>query len=247
MCFHISNTKKNPRKLEDRFDATFEDSNLYQPYYHFNGWELKNLYIITQDDPETIQLAKWGVLPSNYDLSNRTDFLKNTNTLNATKERLFESPLYSQFIDWQRCLIVADGFFEPHNASYYKGKIPYYFKRPDHSLFAFAGIYNEVENEGKLTNTASVITTEANPFFKEIHNSPNKRGSYRMPLILDKKDEYDWLYLKNEKSDINQLLNTISSEKLVAYSVSNNVFKNNIDSNTASILDEVEYRPNTLF
>lgn len=247
MCFHISNTKKSPRKLEDRFNATFENSNSYQPYYHFNGWELKNLYIVTQDDPETIQLAKWGVLPTNYDISKRTDFLKNTNTLNATKERLFESPLFNQFIDWQRCLIIADGFFEPHTATYYKGKIPYYFKRQDHSLFAFAGIYNEIENEGESINTASLITTEANSFFKEIHNSPNTKGSYRMPLILNKQDEYDWLNMKNDHSKINQLLNSFSNEKFDAYSVSNDVFKNKVDSNNGSILNEVVYRPNTLF
>lgn len=176
MCYHISNTKPKAKELEDRFEATFEFPEIYEPYYHFNGWETKNLYIIRQDDPETIDVASWGLLPSYYDLSERSSFLKRTNTLNATKERLFESQLFSQFIEWQRCLIIADGLYEPHKNPEVKGSIPYYFKKQNHGLFAFAGVYSVIDDGHTPLYSASIITTEANPMFKEIHNSPNSKG-----------------------------------------------------------------------
>ncbi|CAM1355825.1 SOS response-associated peptidase [Tenacibaculum halocynthiae] len=240
MCYHISNTKKVPRKLEDRFNATFEYPEAYESYYHFNGWETKNLYIIRQEDPETIDFASWGLLPSYYDLSKRSEFLRKTNTLNATRERLFESQLYSQFINWQRCLIIADGLYEPHKDPGVKGSIPYYFQMENHQLFAFAGVYSVIDDGINPLYSASLITTEANPLFKKIHNSPNSKGSYRMPLILDQSDEYEWLHCDDNQDTIKTLLHTFTKNEIEAFSVSQDIFKR-VDSNRSDILQPVSY------
>jgi putative SOS response-associated peptidase YedK len=248
MCFHLSNTKKKPKELEDRFKATFEYPEVYEPYYHFNGWETKNLYIIRQEDPETIDFASWGLLPTNYDISKRKKFLIKTNTLNATRERLFESNLYSQFIDWQRCLIIADGLYEPHKVVGSKGSFPHYFKNSDSSLFAFAGIYSVIDDGDTPLYSASLITTEANSLFKEIHNSPNKLGSYRMPLILDESDEYEWLNCNNDRDTVNTLLHTFTKKEMINYPVSKDLYKNNVNTNRERIIERVDYNElNTLF
>ena len=126
MCYHISLTKPQ-KEIEDTFDAQYNIPFAYEPYYHFNGWEKKHLSIIKQNDETLIDLSLWGVLPTNFDLSERNKFLAKTNTLNATAERLYSSHLFSQFITWQKCLIIADGFFEPHTTPQ-KEKIPHYFK-----------------------------------------------------------------------------------------------------------------------
>mgnify|MGYP001495939265 CR=1 FL=1 len=109
MCVHTSLTK-SAEAIEQKTKKEFTTPQLFQPYFHFNGWETKNLAITTQEVPTSIHLAKWGVLPTNYDITYRAEFLATTNTLNATKERLFTSDLYSQFIEKQRCIIYADGF-----------------------------------------------------------------------------------------------------------------------------------------
>lgn len=248
MCFHLSNTKKKAEELEDRFESYFERPHAYEPYFHFNGWETKNLYIITQEDPDTIVYSSWGLLPTLFDPHNRIDFLKKTNTLNATRERLFESNLYSQFINHQKCLIIADGLYEPHKVAGVKGSFPYYFKKEDHSLFAFAGVYSVIDDHPQCPMySASIITTEANDLFKDIHNSPNKLGSYRMPLILDPSDEYDWLWATKD-DDIKVLLHTFTKENIEAHSVSKDVFSNKIDSNREDITNQVYYPElNTLF
>ena len=54
-------------------------------------------------------------MPENYNIYQRTGFLKKTNTLNARAEGLFDSPLFKTPSFESRCLIIADGFFEPHS------------------------------------------------------------------------------------------------------------------------------------
>lgn len=240
MCYHISVTKKHRKSLEERFDAMFDTPESYEPYFHFNGWESKNLYIVKQEDPETIVTAKWGVLPAAHDISKRSDFLKKRNTLNATRERLFESPLFSQLIGWQRCLVIADGLFEPHKNQDIKGSIPYYFSLQERALFAFAGLFSEHRSEAGLQTAASIITTEANDLFKRIHNTPNTLGSYRMPLVLNKEDEYEWLACRNNGSTIAKILDTAPQQQFHAYPVSQDIFKRK-DSNHDGILARVSY------
>ncbi|WP_282073959.1 SOS response-associated peptidase [Polaribacter atrinae] len=240
MCYHISLLKKQ-NTIEAKMKAIYKATLPYQPYYHFNGWEKKHLSIIKQNDLDTIDFASWGVLPTNYNLTDRTAFLAKTNTLNATKERLFSSTLYQQFIIGQKCIILADGFFEPH-ASTMGEKIPFYFKEKSHNLIAFAGIYSEIAQKGKEPNySASIITTEANAYFKEIHNKPNVNGSYRMPLILDPSNYKDWLTL-DTKGDINGVLETFTQQEIISYPVSKKLFSNKIDTNVPGILDRVEFQ-----
>jgi putative SOS response-associated peptidase YedK len=68
----------------------------------------------------------------------------------------------------------------------------------DRELFTFAGIYTS-DSEGSYYT--SIITIDANPFFAEIHNQKK-----RMPLVLDKKYESDWLEEGQSEKIIKDLL-----------------------------------------
>ena len=238
MCFHISLTKSKD-DIEIKSKMIFNDPNSFESYYHFNAWENKKLVIAKQDDPELLELSTWGLLPTAYDINKRKDFLIKTNTLNATKERLFESNLYSQFIQWQKCLIFADGLFEPHTVPGEQKKVPYYFNEKNHELIAFGGVYSVIHDNSDIPiYSASIITTEANPMFKEIHNKPNKLGSYRMPLIIDPSNYWEWLHASN-KNNISDLLNTFTKQELITYPVSKDLFSNKINTNRESIIKDV--------
>ena len=153
---------------------------------------------------------------------------------------MFESDLYSQFIKGQRCIIYADGFFEPHEAAGVQKKIPYFFKEKNHELFAFAGIYSKVIENTTTTYAASIITTEANDFFKAIHNKPNALGSYRMPLILDPSAYETWLKATST-AEVKAVLDSFTQQELVSYAVSTDVFSNKKTSNIPSILEKVPF------
>lgn len=243
MCFHTSQTKK-AIQLESRFDATFVYPELYEPYYHFNGWDTKSLYIITQDDPYLIKVAYWGLMPKNVDISERKNHLMRWNTLNARSEAVLESNLFREPTLNNRCLILVDGFFEPHE---FQGKkYPYYIRYKNKEAFAFAGIYNHMEDD---IYTASILTTTANPYFESVHNSKNKQGQYRMPIVLDTKKEMDWINpdLK-EGGIIEQMMFSFTQQEFEDFPVSRDLFSNKIDSDRPSIIEEFHYpEMNTLF
>jgi putative SOS response-associated peptidase YedK len=236
MCYHISNTK-SARKLEDFFDARFEDKSVYEPNYHLNGFDNKNVYIIPQEKDHRIGSAKWGLLPEN--IENSESFKKRFNTLNAKSETLFTSNLWKEPVTNRRCLILADGFFESKHVN--NNKYPHYIRLKNQDPFAFAGVYNYHQNG---VFSCSIITKQANPFMAEIHNSKK-----RMPLILDKSFEKEWLKPTLSKNSIIEIIETsFMTKELEAYAVSKNVTNSRLISNTIDILKPYYYPElNTLF
>jgi len=240
MCFESSLLKKK-RLIEEFFKANFTPSYYYEPYYHVSGFNYPELQIIKMDDPYTIHPATWGLIPS-WGEKDITSFRKKYNTLNAKSETLLTSIMYQESAREQRCLIIADGFFEPHhinNISY-----PYYCFIPSENfkdgkdLFAYAGIYSEIDGGNY---SCSILTTEANDFFSEIHNKKK-----RMPLIIDDSFTKDWLQPDLNDDHIDELMKTcFTNKKFDAYAVSRNLYKRGINHNHPGILTKVER--NSLF
>lgn len=213
MCFTKSNTK-SAEENERRFKASFIAQEVYQPYYARSGYSTDYLYIIKQNESEMIQPAYWGLLPENITIDKRQEYLSKYRTYNARVDKILNNQnRASNFIKSQRCIILADGIFEPH----YRSDIsyPHYIKHHDHILFALAGVYTELD-DGLYTTT--IITREANPYFTEIHNK-KKQGTFRMPLILNQEDESNWLSNDLKTCDINELLNSFTTKKFVDYPV----------------------------
>ncbi|WP_053971140.1 SOS response-associated peptidase [Mangrovimonas sp. ST2L15] len=242
MCYHISLTKTK-EEIKERFYVFPEALDVYKPFFHRNGFEKEYIYIIKDIEPYNFTPAYWGMLPENFEIFQRDDFLRKTNTLNARAMHLFESPLFRKPLEYNRCLIIADGFFEPHQFN--GNNYPHYIRCKDRSLFSFAGIYTELDDD---IYTVSLITTVANDFFKEIHNKKNKHGEYRMPLILDEKDEIDWLDPDLPFQEVMELLFSFTNKDFEAYTVSKDVMNSRVMSNRKDVLEPVVYPElNTLF
>src|SRR5690606_11727426 len=137
----------------------------------------------------------------------------------------------------KRCLILADGFFEPHKQG--KISIPYYCYIPTmeykegRDLFCFAGIYSEI---GSDLYICSIITTVANNFFSEVHNVKK-----RMPLVLDEGLKDEWLNDGLKQNQVEELMqNGFTSKEFKAHPVSRDLYKRNTDTNNPGILKEVD-------
>ncbi|RNC88381.1 MAG: SOS response-associated peptidase [Winogradskyella sp.] len=243
MCYSTALRKqreKIEKKLRDSIAAKFHPSVEYTPYYHLNGFTHGNLQIIKMNEPNVIYNASWGLVPD-WAIHNPEGFRKKSNTLNARGESIYEKPSFRESAEEKRCLILADGFFEPHHEN---GKaIPYFCYQPTHEdktgqLFLFAGLYNEIDE----TNfTATILTTNANEFFAEVHN---KRK--RMPLVLDEHYYEDWLDNGLSEPEINEIIATgMSSKPFKAHAVSRDFYKKGIDTNKPYIIEEVQ--KDTLF
>lgn len=183
----------------------------------------------------------WGLVPS-FALKNIPKYYKDYNTLNARSENIFTSRTYKGAIRDRRCLIIADGFFEPHhrdNVSY-----PHFCHLKDDSLFAFAGIYSEIDDG---VYSCSILTTAANDFFAEIHNVKK-----RMPLVLNDQFEEEWLRNDLTEPNIKELMRVgFTTDEFEAYPVSKDLYKKKEPKDVPWAVSKVEYPElggqNTLF
>lgn len=125
-------------------------------------------------------------------------------TLNGRIETLNTVKSYRNYVQ-NRCLIIADGFYEWRDAGLNRDgekgrvkskKFKYLITLPDKSLFAFAGIYSP-------NGTFTLLTTEANSLMAEIHNTRQ-----RMPVILTPEQEEMWL----DNTDIKNFSKPFESE-----------------------------------
>lgn len=124
---------------------------------------------------------RWGLVPSWADelsIGNRM--------INARGETVDSKPSFRRAFASRRCLIPADGYYEWKKQA--DGKQPYLIERPDHGVFAMAGLWEEnskVTADGTPIRTCTVITTSANQVTGDVHD--------RMPVILDFADHETWL------------------------------------------------------
>jgi putative SOS response-associated peptidase YedK len=104
--------------------------------------------------------------------------------INARGETVAEKPAFRKAFKHQRCLVLADGFYEWKREG--KTKQPYYYIRfKDQRLFAFAGLWERWENQEPALETCALITTGPNALMEPIHN--------RMPVILPESAYSSWL------------------------------------------------------
>lgn len=242
MCYETSLTKTKKQVQEHLYkEIAFPEK--YESYYHRSGFTHPNLQLIKMDEPNTIYPAMWGYVP-NWAMGDVSGFRKKYNTLNIKSETLFKG-LSKEAAHENRCLIIADGFFEPHRSS--GTSIPYFCYIPSdkfddgRDLFVFGGIYSELE-EAPNKLTCSILTMEANSFFTKVHNIKK-----RQPLVFDERLYQEWFNADLNEKDIMELMrNGFTSKRFKAHPVSSDLYKRNINTNTPSILKEVP-PPNLLF
>lgn len=243
MCYSTALRKKREsieRKLKSELHVNFGVDKAYTPSYHLNGFTHGDLYIIKMDEPEHIYPAKWGLVPD-WAIHNYEAFWKKSNTLNARAESIFEKATFKKSANKKRCLILCDGFYEPHHEN--NISIPHFCYQPtkeypEGDLFLFAGLYNELDQD---LFSATIITTEANDFFSEVHNKKK-----RMPLILSSDLYKDWLNDGLHQPQLNELMTGgFTQSTFKAHPVSRDLYKQGIDTNKPYIIERVEN--NTLF
>lgn len=104
--------------------------------------------------------------------------------INARAETVAEKPAFRDSFRKRRCLVISDGYYEWRHEG--KAKIPFRITMKDHSLFAFAGLWDRWKGpEGRQLESFSIITTEGNSLTRAFHE--------RMPVILKPEDESLWI------------------------------------------------------
>lgn len=184
MCFH-SKQSQQAQTLEQRFKAKVKDTSIFTPSDHYHGFTHPYTPIIAHTVPEIIDHYAWGLVPAwAKDESIRRY------TLNAKIETIHEKPSFRQ-VAQQRCLVLADGFYEwQWLDSKGKNKQKYLLHLAENAPFAYAGLWSAWQHPSTHETLLSytIVTTAAQGIMKEIHNSKQ-----RMPVILSPEQEQAWL------------------------------------------------------
>ncbi len=127
-------------------------------------------------------MAGWGLIP--FWMKPQNLARSAYTTFNARSERIQAAPTYREAFKSKRCLVPATGWYE-WQGSTAKTKKPFHFQ-PKAAPFAFGGVYDVWNGDGKSTITSfSIVTTEAAPSTKAYHD--------RMPLVLEEAQFDDWM------------------------------------------------------
>lgn len=163
--------------------------------------------------PRALELLHWGLIPF-FAKPGARGFH------NATAERVASAPSFRRAFAKQRCLILADGFYE-----WDQQKNPYYFSRKDGAPIAFAGIYDT----GCERVSCALITTAAGGVVSKVH--------HREPVILEPSAWDEWLDEGRGPTLVASMLRPVDDAVLQFHLVSRRV--NSPRENTAELVNRV--------
>jgi putative SOS response-associated peptidase YedK len=229
MCFSV-NVNLVKEELENGYGTTFLDPEKYNPSYYYHAFGFPEMPAICSGKTGNIQLLRWGLIPS-WVKSEKDASEIRLKTFNARAESIDSKPSFSRSFSSKRCIIPVKGFFEWQHVG--AKKIPWYIYHTDDEIISFAGLWDDwvQTTTGEIVSTFSIVTTDANEMMSEIHNSAK-----RMPVILDKISEKQWLDLEISKKEALEVLKPCPDEILRAHTIGDLVNKRSSDRNTPEVI-----------
>ncbi len=253
MCYDKSYLTKKQERYAKRYARSPQEEAFIQkqiadlnvqPAFYASGFAHPLVPVITDDHPDELQAFSWGLIPA-WSKDAFTAVKLANQCVNARGETIFDKPAFKASALRKRCLIICiDGYFEYYHAD--KKTYPHFIKHVNDEPMTFAGLWDRWENreEGIIRHTYTVVTTSANKLMTKLHNNPKRElGDSRMPVILPKELERDWLKPINDKADkefIQTLIQPYPDELLEAYPVRQLKGKNGV-GNTEQAVESVVY------
>lgn len=190
-------------EIEKRFNVAVPET--YSARY--NAAPTQILPVITNESPKGLSFFHWGLIPGWA-----KDKSISSKLINARAETISEKASFKSALKNRRCLVIADGFYEWKRTTK-KSKIPYRIILNSNRLFAFAGLWEEYEDENQeIVNTFTIITTNANTTVSKIHD--------RMPVILNQETEQEWLNASLSTEEHINLLQPYDANKMEYHTIS---------------------------
>lgn len=181
---------------------------LHNPDYNIPpGQKILTIVELENGSNKAVNLH-WGLIPSWA-----KDRAISSRLINARAETLTEKASFRNAYRHRRCLIPATGFFEWQSADAApvhdtlaartssqatKSKQPYHIHKPDNSLFAFAGLWEQWQHDQETVYSCTIITTAADAKISTVHD--------RMPVIIVANDYKRWLDKKSTAVEMTDFL-----------------------------------------
>jgi putative SOS response-associated peptidase YedK len=195
----------------------------FPPSYNIAPTDIQPVVRLSRDTGEReLTMMRWGLVPS---------WAKGAklgiSTINARAETLTTSSIYREAFQRRRCLVPAEWFYEWQLPDT-KTKQPFAISLKDHSIFAFAGLWESWKNQetGEQLMTYTIVTTDPNDLMERLHN--------RMPVILAPKDYARWLSPASASHLPIDLLRPFPADEMTAWKISRAV--GNVKNNDPSLI-----------
>ena len=182
-----------------------------------------------------LRVVRWGLVPSWA-----KDISIGSRLINARAETVATKPAFRRAFARHRCLLPADGFYEWEKSGDPKkaAKQPYYIRREDGGVLAFAGLYELWRDKDRPDDdpdswlwTATIITTRAEDEVGRIHD--------RMPMVIEPARWADWLDPTATSAEaLHGLMTPAASVHLTTYPVSTEV--NSVRHNGPGLIEPME-------
>lgn len=221
MCGRSSLTVTE-KELEARFNASFysEDLERYNPIPNYNMAPSQLLPVITDADPDHINLYRWGLIPF-WAKDEKIGY----KMINARSETVAEKAAFRQALAQRRCLWPIDGYYEWVTKG--KEKIPYRVVMKNKAVYSIAGLWEVWKNaEGEKVFSFTILTRDASPSMAFLH--------HRMPVILPLELEEKWLDPDLDPEIFLKELPDFGTDHLEVYRVSQEV--NSVRNNHADLV-----------
>jgi len=241
VCFTIE-IHLTRRAIEDRFKVDGSALYDFDFNYFYRAFSNPLIPVIAQEDSSRVQLMQWGLIPA-WSRDRKEAERIRKGTYNARSETLHEKPSFKEPLNRGRCLIIAGGFFEWQHIN--QVKIPWYISLDQGRAFAFAGLCDTWRDplSGEISKSCSLITTKANPLMEKIHNTKK-----RMPVILRKELENDWISGEPSLLKRKQLLQVNNHTDLKAHTVTPRLSSPHADPSDPRMIEAYErISPGKLF
>ncbi|WEG12271.1 SOS response-associated peptidase [Pullulanibacillus sp. KACC 23026] len=193
--------------LFERFEQAYSSQLSMSPSYNIAPTH-SVLAVVRGEKGNKIGRLRWGLVPAWA-----KDPSIGAKMINARSETLHEKPSFKSLIHRQRCLVIADSFYEWQKTE--KHKQPYRIQLKNGEPFSFAGLWSVWQSGHETLATCTIITAQANAFMSPLHD--------RMPVILSQKDEALWLDPNRPFQDVKGLLTSFPTKDMHMYPVSTKV------------------------
>jgi len=177
VCGRITLTSKPPHLQGLEAPRHFE----LWPGPRYNIAPTESVATILNDGTSTVRETRWGLVPSWAKEISAGNLM-----FNARSETLTEKPAFKRPFRKQRCVILADGFYEWQAIPDERRKRPIYIRLKSREVFGLAGLWDTWQQaDGTPLIASTVITTTPNELMATVHN--------RMPVILAAQTLPTWL------------------------------------------------------
>jgi putative SOS response-associated peptidase YedK len=196
--------KSDARTIAREFDVDEVAADLAPSY---NVAPTQQVAVVMTEGKKRLVSMRWGLIPAWSDdpsIGNRL--------INARAETVAEKPSFREAFMRQRCLVIADGFYEWQKRG--RTRQPYFIHLKTDRPLGFAGLYDVWTSPGgEVITTCTIITSEPNETVKILHD--------RMPVILSKEFEDAWLDPYNaDHASLVRMLSPYSANEMEMHTVS---------------------------